>query len=66
MRWAPCHNHHSNLSVVESPQAFWKTVDVVWRHGDGNGNGFTIQLNRLSFFGRLVVPEPKADAEAGR
>lgn len=48
----------------EGESAFWTKIGAAWRHEDGKG--FNISLTCLPLNGRLVVREPKADAEAGR
>ncbi len=48
----------------EGDKAFWTKVGAAWPHEDGKG--FNISLSCLPLNGRLVVREPKADAEAGR
>jgi hypothetical protein len=49
----------------EGQKAIWTRIGAAWRHS--KGNGCTIQLDTLpiSFGGRIVLTEPKADdAEA--
>ncbi|MDD1532695.1 MULTISPECIES: hypothetical protein [unclassified Bradyrhizobium] len=48
----------------EGDKAFWTKVGAAWAHDDGKG--FNIQLSCLPLNGRLVIREPKADAEAGQ
>lgn len=48
----------------EGDKAFWTKIGAAWAHDDGKG--FNIQLSCLPLNGRLVIREPKADAEAGR
>ena len=48
----------------EGDKAFWTKIGAAWEHQDGKG--FNIQLSCMPLNGRLVVREPKADAEAGR
>ncbi|GAA0022825.1 hypothetical protein IVB36_01390 [Bradyrhizobium sp. 35] len=48
----------------EGDNAFWTKIGAAWEHQDGKG--FNIQLSCLPLNGRLVIREPKADAEAGR
>lgn len=48
----------------EGDTAFWTKIGAAWPHQDGKG--FNIQLSCMPLNGRLVVREPKADAEAGR
>ncbi|MCF2525401.1 hypothetical protein [Bradyrhizobium sp. G127] len=48
----------------EGESAFWTKIGAAWRHDDGKG--FNINLTCMPLNGRLVVREPKADAEAGR
>ncbi|WLB57448.1 hypothetical protein [Bradyrhizobium japonicum] len=48
----------------EGDTQFWTKIGAAWPHQDGKG--FNIQLSCMPLNGRLVVREPKADAEAGR
>lgn len=48
----------------EGDSAFWTKIGASWPHQDGKG--FNIQLSCISLIGRLVVREPKADAEEGQ
>jgi hypothetical protein len=48
----------------EGDKAYWTKIGAAWPHDDGKG--FNIQLSCMPLNGRLVVREPKADAEAGR
>jgi len=59
---APSHS----VFVVEGEgdNAFWTRIGAAWLHQDGKG--FNITLSALPLNGRLVVREPKDDAEAGR
>ena len=48
----------------EGDKAFWTKIGAAWMHQDGKG--FNIQLSCIPLNGRLVIREPKTDAEAGR
>ncbi|MET4493551.1 hypothetical protein [Bradyrhizobium sp. LA7.1] len=48
----------------EGDKAYWTKIGAAWAHEDGKG--FNINLSCLPLNGRLVVREPKPDAEAGR
>jgi hypothetical protein len=48
----------------EGDNAFWTKIGAAWQHQDGKG--FNITLTCLPLNGRLVVREPKAEADTGR
>lgn len=43
--------------------AIWTKIGAAWPHGNG-GKGFSIELDAFPVDGRLVLIEPKAEAEA--
>jgi len=47
----------------EGDKAFWTKIGAAWSHDDGKG--FNVSLNCLPVSGRLVIREPKAEAEGG-
>ncbi|UVO35884.1 hypothetical protein KUL72_32035 [Bradyrhizobium arachidis] len=55
---------HAVYVVEGGDNAFWTKIGAAWPNQEGKG--FNIQLSCLPLNGRLVVREPRANAEAGR